>query len=77
MSNIIGGFILEWQLQGSTASNNGATESRWKTKQAEDRNLLAIMNLVRQSKVLGIENGAVWEYLLTNGYMDNYQKKDL
>ena len=64
MSNIIGGFSLKWQLQGSTASNNGATESRWRTKQAEDRNLLTIMNIARQSRIKHIEQEAVWDSLL-------------
>ena len=70
-SSKIGGFSLKWHLQGSTA-NNDTRESKWRTKLAEDRNLLAIMNLVRQSKVQGIQKEVVWDWLY---WIDEYQKK--
>ena len=64
---VIGGFSLKWQLQGTAKGNEtfkGECESFWDMKEEKDLNMLTILNLVRESKSKGLQNEKVWKALL-------------
>ena len=64
---VIGGFSLKWQLQGTAKENEtfkGECESTWDMKEEKDLNMLTILNLVRESKSKGLQNEKVRKALL-------------
>ena len=64
---VIGGFSLKWQLQGTKRGHEifkGECESTWDLKKEKDLNMLTILNLVRESKSKGLQNEKVWKALL-------------
>ena len=65
----MGGFKLKWQLLGSTNNNEMKSKSVWKIRNriasdVKDVNMMTIMNLVRESKIHGVNNMKVWKTLL-------------
>ena len=69
IANLIGGFKLSWQLEGSANVKDGDNKSNhvWKIDHAsseKDLNMATIMNLVRESKIHRIREREVWKTLL-------------
>ena len=67
----IGGLKLSWQLLGSVnqTKSDDIMSDVWKIKNHDtpyekDMNMMAIMNLVQESKIYGVSQGEVWKALL-------------
>ena len=64
---VIPGFKLNWKLVGKTKAAEAIKFWRKKNQQnsnKKDFNVMTIMNLVRESKIKGINEGQIWKTLM-------------
>ena len=77
-NNQIPGFKLNWKTVGAT--KGAETGHVWKRKNQQNSykrnfNILTIMNIVRESKVKGIDESGIWESLLKHRWdIENFEK---
>ena len=82
-AKIVGGFTVKWQLDSVNSTIHNRNEKNvWKikndhTSKEKDMNMMTIMNLIRESRIMEIDESKIWETSLKHKWeVEALQTKD-